>query len=127
MANDRDDSLTASDPADAGRWRADATGLKAYRPSPPATLPFRPTAIQALTVSFEPPGGEPCTALVRRWEPGAASRCRLCLDCTAKVGPDGHAVCVVAVHGDAPEGVQALLYSPDGLNRPFCDLAHSDL
>jgi hypothetical protein len=90
-------------------------------------VPFRPTAIQALTVSFEPPGGEPCTALVRRWEPGAAARCRLCLDCTAKVGPDGHAVCVVAVHGDAPEGLQALLYSPDGLNRPALDLARSDL
>lgn len=77
-------------------------------------VPFRPTPIQALTVSFRAADGTLCAAVIRRWTAVAAARCRLCRSCTAKVGADRQAVCVVPVQGDPPRGPDALYYSPDG-------------
>jgi len=74
---------------------------------------FRPVPLQALTVTVGAAGLVSYTAIVRRWSPGEAARCRLCTVCTAKVGLDRQSVCVVAVEGPVPVGDDALYYSPE--------------
>ena len=46
--------------------------------------------------------------LVRRWSAAEVGRCRLCDLCTAKVGPDRQAVCIVAVDGAVAEDLASL-------------------
>lgn len=81
---------------------------------PCGILPLRPEPIQTLVASFEAGDGTAYTAVVRRWTAAASARCRLCRVCTARVGEDRQALCVVAVEGPVSPG-SAPLYSPDGL------------
>src|SRR5271168_1884594 len=78
-------------------------------------LLFLPEPIQTLTASFRSADGTTYTAIVRRWTASAASRCNLCRACTAKVGTDHQAVCIVAIEGPPVDKDLASLYSPDGL------------
>jgi len=82
-------------------------------PGPARVVSFRPVPLQALTVTVGAAGRASYTAIVRRWSPGEAARCRLCSVCTAKVGLDRQSVCVVAVEGAVPVGDDALFYSPE--------------
>ncbi len=62
-------------------------------------LPLRPEPIQTLMATFRDGDGVAYTTVVRRWTQIAATRCRLCRDCTAKVGCDQQAVCIVTLIG----------------------------
>ncbi len=60
-------------------------------------LPLRPEPVQTLVATFHDGDGAAYTTVVRRWDSIAALRCRLCQACTAKVGWDQQAVCIVTV------------------------------
>jgi hypothetical protein len=72
-----------------------------------------PEPIQALRVAFRAADGTAYTAMVRRWTAASAAGCRLCGVCTARPGADGQWLCVVAVEGEAPEGL-----GDAGVGRP---------
>jgi hypothetical protein len=82
-------------------------------PAQPALLPFRPEPLQAVAASFEDGSGTSYTVITRRWTQHGAACCRLCKVCTACLGPDHQAMCVVAVEGRIPEGSVAF-FSVDG-------------
>lgn len=73
-------------------------------------LPLRPEPVQTLVATFHDGDGAACTTVVRRWTAIAAARCRLCQACTAKVGWDQQAVCIVTVIGTI-EAESASFYS----------------
>jgi len=75
-----------------------------------AVLPLRPEPVQTLVATFHDGDGTAYTTVVRRWNSVAAARCRLCPDCTAKVGCDQQAVCIVTVIGTI-DAESAPLYS----------------
>ncbi len=75
-------------------------------------LAFQPEPIQTLVASFSTTDGPDYTVLVRRWSAGSVARCRLCRNCTAKVGSDDQAVCIIAVEGSISEE-GAPLFSAD--------------
>lgn len=77
-------------------------------------LPLQPEPIQTLVASFVAADGTDYTALIRRWTATASARCRLCRTCTAKLGIDRQAICIIAVEGVIDEG-SAPLFSADGL------------
>jgi hypothetical protein len=87
---------------------------EANRIGPGGILPLQPEPIQTLVASFEDSDGTTCTAVVRRWTAAAAARCRLCRACSARVGPDSQAVCIVAIEGRISRA-SAALFSPDGI------------
>jgi hypothetical protein len=90
--------------------------LDADRTPAHTILLFRPEPIQTLMVSFQSADGTAYTAIIRRWTASAASRCSLCRTCTAKVGVDHQALCIVAIEGPSEDKDLASLYSPDGLS-----------
>ena len=90
--------------------RADADRIPAL-----AILPFRPEPIQTLRASFRSAEGTHYTAIIRRWHEAAAARCRLCQVCTAKVGVDHQAVCIVATEGMPAKGASPPVGPLDGM------------
>lgn len=76
---------------------------------PCAIVPFQPEPIQTLKVALESADGTTYTVIVRRWTEVAAARCRLCRACTALVGVDRQAICVVAVEEGVPAASAAVL------------------
>ncbi len=75
-------------------------------------LPLQPEPIQTLVANFDDGDGVAYTTVVRRWTSIAAARCRLCRHCTAKVGIDQQAVCVITMIGSI-DAESAPLYSQD--------------
>jgi len=90
--------------------------LDADRTPAHTILLFRPEPIQTLMISLQSADGTAYNAIVRRWTASAVSRCSLCRTCTAKVGIDHQAMCIVAIEGPPIDKELASFYSPDGLS-----------
>lgn len=76
----------------------------------PATLSIQPVPVQTLLATLTTRDGASYTMVVRRWSALEVSRCRLCRTCSAKVGLDRSAVCIVAV-ADSIDPAEASLYA----------------
>ena len=87
---------------------------KANLPSACSILTLQPDPVQTLRAAITGQDGVSYTMLVRRWAVADVGRCRLCRHCTAKVGADRQAVCIVAVDGPVPEDQAPLYASVDG-------------